>query len=186
MTRQEFTEKYYKLADAVTKNSGVYPQTLLAMAIVESRTGDSLLAYKYNNFFGIKSAGKWKGASVNLKTQEFYSNTPTTITDGFRVYNSVKDGFKDYVNFLKVNPRYKKALKANSYQEQIIEIARAGYATAPNYADIITNVADRVASFIPLVDKVIKGNQNKFIFLGLTLLSFTYLATKKNGKKIYN
>jgi flagellum-specific peptidoglycan hydrolase FlgJ len=186
MTREDFTTKFYQLAKGVTDGTGVFPETLLAMAIVESRTGDSLLSKKYNNYFGIKSAGKWKGASVNLKTQEFYSATPTTITDAFRAYPSVKAGFKDYVNFLKVNSRYAKALKAPTYQEQIIEIARAGYATAPNYADIITSVADKVKDLIPLAAKVIKGNQNKLIFLGLGLLTFTYLALNKNGKKIYN
>jgi flagellum-specific peptidoglycan hydrolase FlgJ len=160
MTREDFTKKFYKLAKSVTDGSGVFPETLLAMAIVESRTGDSLLSKKYNNYFGIKAAGKWTGASVNLKTQEFYNNTPTTIKDAFRVYPSIKTGFKDYVNFLKINPRYKKALKAPTYQEQIIEIARAGYATAPNYADVITSVANKVREFIPIVNQVIKGNQN--------------------------
>lgn len=186
MTREDFTKKYYLLAKGVTAGSGIFPETLLAMAIVESRTGDSLLSKKYNNYFGIKAAGKWKGASVNLNTQEYYSATPVTIKDAFRVYPTVKAGFKDYVNFLTVNQRYKKALKAPTYQEQIIEIARAGYATAPNYADIITSVANKVKEFIPLVNQVVKGNQNKLIFLGLGLLTITYIALNKDGEKIYN
>lgn len=179
MTRQEFTQKYYTLAKQVTRGTGVFPETLLAMAIVESRTGDSLLSKKYNNFFGIKSAGKWNGASVNLTTKEYYSKTPTEIKQNFRVYPNVYSGFKDFVNFLKYNSRYAAALKADTYQEQIILIANAGYATAPDYADVINSVANKVKELIPIVAKVINGNRNKLLLIAGATFVFSYLTIKK-------
>lgn len=185
MTRADFTKKYYSLAKTVTAGTGIFPETLLAMAIVESRSGDSLLSKKYNNFFGIKSAGSWKGASVNLDTKEYFTNTPSTIKQAFRVYPSAKAGFKDYVKFLQQNQRYKQALKAPNYQEQIIKIAGAGYATAPDYAQIITSVADKVKELIPGITKLIKGNQNKAIFIGLSIIALTTLLTN-GGQKIHN
>jgi len=179
LTRQQFTQKYYTLAKQVTAGTGIYPETLLAMAIVESRAGDSLLSKKYNNFFGIKSAGTWNGASVNLSTKEYYSSTPTTLQQNFRVYSTPLQGFKDFVKFLYVNPRYKKALTAPNFQEQIIEIARAGYATAPAYADIINQVAEKVKDFIPAIAKTITGNRNKLLLIAGAAALLIYTQSNK-------
>lgn len=189
MTPQEFTNKYYKEAQSAAANSGVFPQTILAIAMVESGRGTSLLSSKYNNYFGVKANKNWKGKSVNMKTKEFYngSNTATTITDYFRVYPNTRASFKDFVNFLKVNNRYKKALTANNYAEQITAIAAAGYATAPNYADIITQVADQINKLMPLI-KNLTGDKRTLLtaVIGLSSLLFLYFNSKKNDTQIQN
>jgi mannosyl-glycoprotein endo-beta-N-acetylglucosaminidase/stage II sporulation protein P len=89
-----------------------------------------------------------------MKTQEFYGNatTPTTINDFFRVYNSFEDSATDYIRFLKTNPRYTNAgvFTAKTPQEQIEAIKRAGYATAPNYVELVMGIINKnVKQLVP-------------------------------------
>ena len=152
-TRDQFTKKYYNDAVAVTKDTGIFPETLLAMAIVESSSlvkgksvvGAGSTAKLANNYFGIKASSTWNGETIRLKTPN--DSTPTSL---FRKYNSAKDSFKDYVSFLSKNPRYKKAgvFTSGDYATQIINIARAGYAENENYSEIVKEVADKVAQAI--------------------------------------
>lgn len=163
MERTAFVKKYAETVNRITSNTGISPQVLFAQAILESSgkdsagnwgVGESLLAKKYNNYFGIKASRQWKGPVVNLKTQEFYGNatTPTTITDFFRVYGSFEESAKDYINFLKTNPRYTNAgvFTAKTPQEQIERIKAAGYATAPNYVSLVMGIIKKhVKNFVP-------------------------------------
>lgn len=184
--RKDFIDKYYPIALEVTKNSGIFPETLLAMAIVESSgkvgkeylVGANASARYANNYFGIKSSTAWKGATVKLSTPNDAQKTST-----FRSYPTVKDSFIDYVKFLKVNPRYVKANVFNSedYPTQIINIARAGYAENTQYADLVTNVANSVSKAIEKnIIKPIKDN--KGIAGGLLTFFFLLLYLKHNDK----
>lgn len=185
-TREEFTEKFYPDALAVTKNTGIYPETLLAMAIVESSAlvnGKSLVgagatARLANNYFGIKASPAWKGNTIRLNTPK--DATPTSL---FRSYPTVKDSFKDYVKFLSINPRYKKAGVFNSpdYATQIINIARAGYAEGSQYADIVTSVANKVSKAIDkLLLKPISKNKGIAGAAALFFLSLLVYKYRKN------
>lgn len=77
MKREDFIHKYRDWAISSTYGTGIFPSVKMAQAIIESASssgvpGESSLADKYNNFFGIKSSGSdWKGKSVNLSTGEF-------------------------------------------------------------------------------------------------------------------
>jgi flagellum-specific peptidoglycan hydrolase FlgJ len=161
LTRKEWIDKNASFAIEAVQGSGIYPETLLAMAIVESQgkvggswyPGAGLVARKANNFFGIKKGVGWQGPTILLPTP----GDADKISE-FRVYPSFEASAKDFVNFLKVNPRYTKAgvFKAQGYPEQIIAIAKAGYAESPTYTAIVTSVAkrvkDQIANFIkPIV-----------------------------------
>lgn len=158
LTREQFINKYKNAVSNITTNSGIFPEVLFAQAIVESQgkvngvyyPGESQLAKKYNNYFGIKADKRWTGPKVNLKTGEVINNTPIVVSDYFRVYSNFEDSAKDYVRFLQLNPRYKAAgvFDAKTFKEQIEKIHNAGYATNPSYKDIITSVATRVSDFI--------------------------------------
>ncbi len=59
----------------------------------------------------------------------------------FRSYESLRDSFHDYVDFLQSNPRYQKALEETADSESYFsELQRAGYATDPEYANKINAV----------------------------------------------
>lgn len=182
-TRKQFVEKYYSVAKNVTKNTGIFPETLIAMAIVESQgkvnnvwyVGAGLVAVKGNNYFGIKDSSTWKGETIKLPTPGDADKIST-----FRKYDSIEDSFKDFVKFLKINPRYKKnnVFASNDYAEQIINIARAGYAENMQYAVVIKSVADSVAKAIK--NQIIKPLQNNKGIAGTLLAFFFYFCITKN------
>lgn len=106
---------------------------VIAQAILESGWGESKLAAKYHNYFGLKCGTLWKGKSVNLKTQEEYTpGTKTTITDNFRVYDSMEEGVKGYFDFIQLT-RYHN-LRGIKDPQHYLEVIRAdGYATSSSY-----------------------------------------------------
>ena len=146
LTRSEWTKKNAPFAIQVTKGSGIFPETLLAMAIVESQgavngvfyPGAGLLAKSANNFFGIKKGLNWTGPTITLNTPNDAEKRST-----FRKYANFTESAKDYVNFLKKNKRYTSAgvFDAKDYVEQIVRIAKAGYAESQSYTEIVTKVA---------------------------------------------
>jgi peptidoglycan hydrolase FlgJ len=63
--------------------------------------------------------------------------------DSFRSYDTLRDSFNDYVDFLQSNPRYSKALESTADSKQFFqELQKAGYATDPHYADKLTRVME--------------------------------------------
>jgi flagellum-specific peptidoglycan hydrolase FlgJ len=183
MTRAQFVEKYYPEAVAVSRDTGVFPQVMIAQAILESSgkvdgvwmPGQSLLSRNANNYFGIKADSKWKGPTIELKTGEYLNGQYVTVTGKFRKYNSIKDSFADYINFLKSNPRYTTAgvFTAATPQEQAQALQRAGYATDPNYSKLITSIIDNISGSIQTALKSIPGGGTALIVLvaaGLFLL----------------
>jgi flagellum-specific peptidoglycan hydrolase FlgJ len=169
MDRKEFVEKYARDAVRVTQGTGIFPQTLLTMAIVESANskGEVLKGrtVKYNNLFGIKASPTWKGKTVELPTSK-----DSTKTSVFRVYNSYQDSFKDYVKFLQINPTYREhgVFDSSDYIEQLANIARSGYAENKNYNSILSSVAATVRRYFPEVTNTqVKGG---LILAGLALL----------------
>lgn len=155
LTRQQFINKYWSLAVALCKGTGLFPEILLSQAIIESQgeaadgnyyPGESKLAKVYNNYFGIKTSKTWKGETVNLKTGEVYDGSKVIVDGTFRVYKSIEDSMKDYILFLKINPRYTNAglFTAKSPAEQAKILQKAGYATNPDYASMVANLALKV------------------------------------------
>jgi lysozyme len=133
--------------------TGMLPEAVLCQSAIESGWGSSLLAAKYNNYFGIKAGSSWKGDYVNLPTKEFVNGAYITINQKFRRYSSFTASVKDYISFLKGNARYKNVFAQNSVLGQLQALQNAGYATAPNYANVIygTYLANK-----PQVDSAIK------------------------------
>lgn len=157
LTREQFINKYTPLVNQLTKNTGIFAQTVFAQAIVESQgkvngtyyPAQSKLSREAKNLFGIKADSSWKGKRYNINTGEYSSSGDYYIESAdFRAYNSFEDSFKDYVNFLQVNPRYKKALSAPTFLEQVNELQRAGYATSPSYATLLYQVGTSIKRYI--------------------------------------
>lgn len=145
LSRNDYIALYKDLAIKATQGTGLFPSVMLAQGIVESNNGNSELARKYKNHFGIKAGSSWTGKSVNLSTREVVNGSDINIKDNFRVYDSVEESYVDRVNFLKQNPRYTTAgvFTAATPLEQLQALQRAGYATDPNYASILNSVLER-------------------------------------------
>ncbi|MGZ5029025.1 MAG: glycoside hydrolase family 73 protein [Methylobacter sp.] len=116
---------------------GVPASVTMAQAILESGWGKSLLATCAHNLFGIKADSSWKGESVLLPTTEYFKGVKTIINAPFRKYETVADSIADHALFLKNNKRYAPAFKCTSGCDFAKAIAKAGYATDPNYAELL-------------------------------------------------
>ena len=136
VTKSEFIEK---VAGFVEKYAYVYGilvhSPIIAQAILESGWGESKLASKYHNYFGLKCGSSWTGKSVNLKTQEEYTvGVHTTITDAFRVFDSMEEGIRGYFEFLQYS-RYHNLRGITDPRKYLETIKADGYATSSAYVE---------------------------------------------------
>lgn len=150
MTQQEFINKYYGFANSATQGTGISPYLILAQAFLESGAGESLLAKKFNNFFGVKTYPGWPGKSVALRTKEQRKDgTEYTITANFIAFNTPADSFAHQIKFLQQQPRYRKAGlfdKPYDYKAQADSLQKAGYATDIQYASKLTRLSNVFAN----------------------------------------
>ena len=112
----------------------------IAQAILESEWGRSGLAKIAKNLFGIKADVSWMGPSRAMPTEEVRRGKTYKITAKFRAYRTFTDSINDHARFLSVNPRYHKAFLTTGGPNFAKEIAKAGYATDPDYAEKLVNL----------------------------------------------
>lgn len=131
-------------------NTRLFPSVMIAQALLESADkdgvpGNSLLAAKFNNHFGIKADASWIGEKVGLYTNEFVAGAMTKVKAWFRVYQHAYQSFDDRIQFLIANQRYKKGgvFRAINAAEQAIALQRSGYATDPGYASKLMRLIRR-------------------------------------------
>ena len=141
MTNNEFIENVAKYVNKYAYVFGIEVYSpIIAQAILESDWGESELARKYHNYFGLKCGNSWKGKSVNMATKEEYKvGTLTNIRDNFRVYDSMEAGIKGYFNFINTS-RYANLRGVKDPEEYIKRIKFDGYATSSKYVDNIMRV----------------------------------------------
>jgi flagellar protein FlgJ len=141
MTPIEFIERVRPGADLCEAEKGIPSEFTVAQAALESGWGKSGLTARANNLFGIKSSSAWKGRTLTMMTTEHINGQDVRMPAVWRVYDTWADCLLDHANFFHANPRYKKALEfphdAIRFTE---EIAKAGYATDPDYANKIIRI----------------------------------------------
>ena len=76
-----------------------------------------------------------------IQTHEVLEGKRQKIMDKFRQYESFDDSIEDYGLSLRENKRYKPMLEAETLDEQITAPGKSGYATDPEYAKKITDIA---------------------------------------------
>jgi flagellum-specific peptidoglycan hydrolase FlgJ len=124
--------------------TGVPASVTIAQAILESDWGRSGLATRGHNYFGIKAQTKGGTlGAISMETDEVFDGERVTIEDNFRKYSSMEESFIDHGRFFIENPRYAAALKvSNDPRAFAREIARAGYATDPQYAEKLIKIME--------------------------------------------
>lgn len=141
MDKESFIQK---VAEKVRKYAPLYGievhSPIIAQAILESGWGSSMLASKYNNYFGMKCGGAWKGKSVNMLTSEEYEvGVHTQIRDNFRVFDDFDAGIRGYFEFINYS-RYANLKGVTSPEEYCRRIKADGYATSSKYVDSLLRV----------------------------------------------
>ncbi|MFS1170665.1 glucosaminidase domain-containing protein [Enterococcus lactis] len=100
-TTDQFLKKIADDAQEIDQKEGIYASVMMAQAILESGSGNSLLSSEPNhNLFGIK--GSYKGSSVTFNTLEQDSSGQSyQIRAQFRKYPSYKESLEDYADLIK-------------------------------------------------------------------------------------
>lgn len=130
----DYVHQYKDLAIAEMLRTGVPASITLAQGIHESSGGQSDLAATGNNHFGIKCQSNWQGETM--------SHDDDSKGECFRKYASVEDSYKDHSDFLRSRPRYAFLFKLDptDYEGWAKGLRKAGYATNPNYANILIKI----------------------------------------------
>lgn len=142
---KEFIQSLYPQAKAAAERLGLSAKALIAQAAVETGWGKFMIhqgdGNNAHNLFGIKADRRWHGDKAVVDTLEFENNIPQKQQAAFRSYNNFNESMHDYVDFVRSNPRYEKALeKTAAPQDYFQALQKAGYATDPKYADKIMSV----------------------------------------------
>ena len=103
----------------------------IAQAIDESGWGQSALAVRDNNLFGIKGTGP-AGSDV-LPTQEFENGQWVTLSAAFRVYHNVAESIADHSELLATDPSYQHAMADRHLPDAFATDLTGVYATDPQY-----------------------------------------------------
>ena len=139
------------LAEKAARRLGVDPRYLVAQAALETGWGASIIQGETgssHNLFGIKAHGGWQGASAETLTTEYYNGQPVKESARFRAYDSFAQSFEDYADFLQGNGRYQEALKSADNPDKFMsELQKAGYATDPQYASKVNQIARQLQTY---------------------------------------
>ena len=141
---EDFVKKIMPYALKAVEGIGFNPLVLVAQAALE--TGWGRHVSDNNNYFGIKANDSYKGEKTSELTFEYINGKKVNVIDRFRKYSGVLESMKDYISFIKDNPRYKDAIdKSYSPDEYFEQIHKAGYATDPDYADKLKKISRKIA-----------------------------------------
>lgn len=124
--QDDYIRKYAPVAVREMYRSGVPASITLAQGLLESRYGQSDLAVKGNNHFGIK-CHDWTG-------KKMYHDDDRR-GECFRVYGTADESFSDHSDFLRYRDRYKSLFNndVTDYKAWAHGLKKAGYATDPAY-----------------------------------------------------
>ena len=131
-----YIAQYKAIAMKEMKRTGVPASITLAQAILESNSGESNLAKKHNNHFGIKCKSDWTGAKA-------YQDDDAK-QECFRAYDNAEVSFKDHSNFLKNRPNYVDLFLLDPVDDTAwaYGLKKAGYATATDYPKKLLKIID--------------------------------------------
>ncbi len=140
----DYINLYKDIAIREFQRTGVPASITLAQAVVESGAGTSELALNAKNHFGIKARNNWTGGVYYIKDDDKDAQG-NVVPSPFRLYTSIEDSYKDHSDFLKANKRYDICFAVTpptDYKTWARKLLEAGYATAPNYPDILIYVVE--------------------------------------------
>ncbi len=135
MSRETYIKEYSELAMKEMARVGIPASITLAQGCLESDNGNSTLAVRGNNHFGIK-CHEWTGKTIY--------HDDDARNECFRAYSSPYESYKDHSHFLTTKPRYASLfeLKPHDYRGWSKGLKKAGYATASNYATLLIRIIE--------------------------------------------
>ena len=135
ISRKEYIEKYSSLAVKQMHRYKIPASITLVQGILESNNGNSRLAVKANNHFGIKCHG-WEGKKIFADDDK--------KNECFRNYKNVLESFVDHSLFLNKYSRYEFLFdyKITDYKSWAKGLKKAGYATNSKYPELLIKIIE--------------------------------------------
>jgi len=136
MSYEEYIEKYKDMAVSEMEKYHIPASITLAQGLLESGSGNSILAKEANNHFGIKCQKGWTGKTFTMDDDE--------KDECFRKYDSPEESYRDHSLFLTTRDRYAALfdLKITDYKGWAKGLKEAGYATNPRYAELLIKIIE--------------------------------------------
>lgn len=133
---QKYIERYSDLAIQQQKKYRIPASITLAQGLLESGAGQSDLARRSNNHFGIKCHSDWRGGRVY--------HDDDLRGECFRKYKRVEESYEDHSRFLAERSRYASLFRLNikDYKGWAKGLQRCGYATDRAYANKLIKVIE--------------------------------------------
>lgn len=136
-TQEEYVSMWKDIAIQQMADYKIPASITLAQGILESGYGNSVLAQKANNHFGIK-CHDWKGATIYLDDDK--------ANECFRSYDNASESYKDHSLFLTSRSRYAGlfSYQVTDYKNWAQGLKDAGYATNPKYPQLLVDLIERL------------------------------------------
>ena len=140
-----FLAQHAQAARQAEASSGIPATFMVAQAALETGWGRHEIRFDdgrtSHNLFGIRASANWKGPVAEIWTTEYVNGSPQRVRGQFRAYGSYEESFNDYARLISQNPRYAHAMRnLGDPQAFAAALQQAGYATAPNYASVLSSV----------------------------------------------
>jgi flagellum-specific peptidoglycan hydrolase FlgJ len=131
-TSQSYIEKFKDNAVRIMHESGVPASIILAVAMHESANGNSNIAKKLNNQFGVKGYDAHVYYNNNKKVKTYY-----------RRYDSVMDSFQDFARIMTERKQFShlsETLTHYDYTAWAKGIQRSGYCSSRKWASQVLTI----------------------------------------------
>lgn len=133
---QSFVRKILPYAQEVGEALGIAPRLIVAQAALETGWGRHIIG---NNLFGIKALHGQNG--IDAETEEFLGGTYQQIVQDFRAFPDVLHCMQNYGQLLEQH--YPAVVGVGDDAARFADALQSGgYATAPNYAAKLTQIAN--------------------------------------------
>ena len=138
LSKQEYRLKFEQIALNHQFEYKIPASITLAQGIIESNSGNSTLAKKANNHFGIKCHANWNGEKIYMDDD--------AANECFRSYSSAEESYQDHSEFLKNGKRYQFlfSYSVDDYKNWAYGLKKAGYATNPEYAELLIKIIEEL------------------------------------------
>ena len=140
-TADSFLKKIKPMVIKDMRDNKILASLTAAQALIESNKGNSGLAVKGNNLFGIK--GTYNGQSVKMQTTEYYDGQPIKVMADFRKYPSWQESISDHSGLFNRMKRYENLRGLKDYKLACKYVKDDGYATSPTYTQTLLNTIEK-------------------------------------------
>src|SRR5438067_1232663 len=138
MTREEFLSAAIAAARQSSAQSNLPAGATVAQSALESAWGESRLAQKANNYFGIKARGDQP--FVAMPTTECDAGETTKLTARFARYRSMQECFAARDAIILAAPCYAEARGHAQEPVAFIHSLAKHWATDPSYAEKLESI----------------------------------------------